>query len=44
MEEIILLLQELNDKIKNIAKELDLAVMKAIHSAKHTLTAMIASI
>ena len=43
MEEIISLSQELNDKIKNIAEELDPAVIEAIRSAKHTLTAAIAS-
>ena len=43
MEDINLLSQELNDKIKNLAWELDLIVIKAIHLIKHTLTAVHAS-
>ena len=42
-EDITSLSQELNDKITNMAEELDLAVMEAIHLAKHTLTAALAS-
>jgi hypothetical protein len=42
MEEIKSLSQELNDKIKNMT-EPDLAVMEAICSVKHTLTAAVAS-
>ena len=42
MEEIKLLLQELEDKIKNLTKEPDPIVRKAICSVKYTLTATLA--
>jgi hypothetical protein len=43
MEDIKSLSQELNDKIKNIAEEPDLALMEAVQSVRHTLTAALAS-
>ena len=43
MEDINSLSQELNDKIKNLAREPDPVVIEAIHLVKHTLTAAHAS-
>ena len=44
MKDIMSLSQELNDKIKDKPEEPDPAVMQAVRSVKHTLTATIASI
>ena len=43
MEEIESLLQQLNDKIKKLTEEPDLAISEAVRSVKHTLTAALAS-
>jgi hypothetical protein len=43
MEDIKSLSQELNNKIQNTAEDLDLALMEAVQSVRHTLTAALAS-
>ena len=43
MKDIKSLSQELKDKIKNLAEEMDPVVREAVRSIKHTLTVALAS-